>query len=447
MDETPNLQLPLLMPAQAQKHIIHNEALIRLDAVVQLSVIDRDLTAPPGSPEDGDRYIVAAGATGAWDGWDLALAVRSAGAWLKVEPREGWLCWVEDEDTLLGWDGGDWIIPEGSDELQDVALFGLATTADGSNPFSAELNDALWTAKYAADGGSGDLSIAHNKETAADTLALKLRTGHSGRAEIGLIGSDDLSLRVSPDGSTWQDAIIADKDDGLVRFPQGILHAPTLQPLSSLILLPSIGDNITTAWRSDTSRSDNPRTSTVSSVSGDTITITTSEALKFGRFTSHMAGCAYVRVWNASKSPEQSAWVIATPSTTTLKVLDASAIATWTNGESLRLGDPTTIAPTPSFSVDISPLLLATLGTVFRQSGLLLRISTTGTSAIVSVSDTAASASALVPVKSFTDGTMLTQEIIVRCSVLSPISNSNLLFIREQGTVTGATITVVGVYG
>ena len=68
MTETTHLGLPYLAAAQAQKHVTHNEALSRLDAVVQLAVIDTTLTVPPGSPAEGDRYIVADGATGAWAG-------------------------------------------------------------------------------------------------------------------------------------------------------------------------------------------------------------------------------------------------------------------------------------------------------------------------------------------------------------------------------------------
>ena len=57
-DATTHLLLPYILAAQAQKHVTHNEALRLLDGLVQLSVLDRDLTAPPGSPADGDRYIV-----------------------------------------------------------------------------------------------------------------------------------------------------------------------------------------------------------------------------------------------------------------------------------------------------------------------------------------------------------------------------------------------------
>lgn len=58
--ETTHLALPCIMPAQAQKHVTHNEALRMLDTLVQLSALDRDRTVPPSAPADGDRHIVAA---------------------------------------------------------------------------------------------------------------------------------------------------------------------------------------------------------------------------------------------------------------------------------------------------------------------------------------------------------------------------------------------------
>lgn len=61
-DETPNLKRPYIMAAQVQKHVMDNEAIRALDAVVQTGIIDRDLTTPPARPADGDGYIVAAGA-------------------------------------------------------------------------------------------------------------------------------------------------------------------------------------------------------------------------------------------------------------------------------------------------------------------------------------------------------------------------------------------------
>ena len=56
-DDTTILSLPLILPAQAQKHVTHNEALLKLDLMVQLAVINRTLTVPPPLPTIGDRHI------------------------------------------------------------------------------------------------------------------------------------------------------------------------------------------------------------------------------------------------------------------------------------------------------------------------------------------------------------------------------------------------------
>ena len=55
-------------------------------------------------------------------------------------------------------------------ELQNFAMLGLGATADASNPFSAKLNAALWTAKTVAEAGTGDLFYTMNKEAAGDDL-------------------------------------------------------------------------------------------------------------------------------------------------------------------------------------------------------------------------------------------------------------------------------------
>ena len=61
---SPNLSLSYVQAAQAQKHVTVNETFRRLDALTHLAVASRALATPPGSPADGDRYLVAATATG-----------------------------------------------------------------------------------------------------------------------------------------------------------------------------------------------------------------------------------------------------------------------------------------------------------------------------------------------------------------------------------------------
>lgn len=95
---------------------LHYSALMKqwrgLDALVQPRVLDKDLAAPPVGPADGDCYIVAAGATGAWATHDLSIARYSSVVigWEFYAPRSGWKVDVEDEDVTYRYTGSVWAV-------------------------------------------------------------------------------------------------------------------------------------------------------------------------------------------------------------------------------------------------------------------------------------------------------------------------------------------------
>jgi len=223
-DETTHLKLPYILASQAQKHVTHNEAIRLLDALVQMSAISRSETDPPGSPSDGARYIVASGGSGAWVGWDLNVAYWVDGVWTKLVPQLGWRAWVEDEARLVIWTGAAWEpvegIPESGAVIQNAALIGLGTTADAQNPFSAKINKALWTARYASEGGDGDLFYTMNKEAAGGDVGFLLQTDFVTKALLGLFGSNNLRLAVSADGSAFNDAFEVDHETGVLSQPR-----------------------------------------------------------------------------------------------------------------------------------------------------------------------------------------------------------------------------------
>lgn len=125
-DATPHLGLPYIAASQAQKHVTHNEALHRLDTVVQIAAKSRHLTAPPAAPQEGDRYIPASGATGAWAAADLNIMSFEDGAWVKYVPSNGWLVWVEDEAQLVVKSGATWL------NVMNGASAVVATSAHGA---------------------------------------------------------------------------------------------------------------------------------------------------------------------------------------------------------------------------------------------------------------------------------------------------------------------------
>ncbi len=229
MPNTPNLALPYIEAAQAQKHVTHNEALSLLDALVQLAVTDRDLSVPPGSPANGERYIVAASPSGAWAGHAGHLAAWQDGAWMFTVPHAGFLAYLVDEATVAIWNGSAWVdLFSMITALQNLARLGVGTTADATNPFAAKLNNALWVARTVGEGGDGNLRYKLSKESAAKTLSLLFQDNFSGRAEIGLTGDDDFHFKVSPDGSTWYEAILLDRATGRVSFPSSAIRTPLL---------------------------------------------------------------------------------------------------------------------------------------------------------------------------------------------------------------------------
>jgi hypothetical protein len=211
--ESLHLKLPYLAPSQAQKHVTHNEALRKLDALVQLAVLDSNLTEPPAEPEDGNRHIVGVGATGAWAGKDGTVASYVDGAWDHASPEAGWIAFEIAAEVILVHRDGEWQALAAS--LGNPELFGVNATPDETNRLAVRSNAVLFSNVEDTEGGTGDIRFVVNKEADADTASLLFQTDFSARAEIGLVGDNDFVFKISPDGSAWTEAIRIDKDTGL----------------------------------------------------------------------------------------------------------------------------------------------------------------------------------------------------------------------------------------
>lgn len=365
MPDSPNLILPYIQASQAQKHITHNEAIKLLDGMVQLGVLSRIVAAPPGSPVDGDRYIVASGATGLWAGWDLNVAFFVDGAWVRLIPRVGWIAYSVADTAFYSWNGSAWVafggggggggptFPDNTFAITDnadptkIARFdvsGIATgttrtfslpnttstlavlaatqTFTGSTTFSGTFDVSAATASLGTSTGTStanvgtgatltattktvnigtagvsgsttginigsavagalgtlvinsptvtfassvsaiamasanlsalrigiggatadatnrlsintpavllnnagsSIDMTFNKNAVGNDASLSFKTGFSTRGLVGLLGDDDLTFKVSPDGSTFYTGFLVKATDGRPEFPQPLI--------------------------------------------------------------------------------------------------------------------------------------------------------------------------------------------------------------------------------
>jgi len=209
MDQTGRLSLPFLLPGQGQKHITHNEALQTLDALVQPVVESRIVAAPPGTPLEGEAWLVPANATGTWAGHGGEIAAWQANAWHFLDPAPGWTLYCLADSALLVFDGVGWT-PLASAGA-GLTHLGINTDADSTNRLAVAGAATLLT----HEGAGHQLKL--NKAASAHTASLLFQSDWSGRAEMGLMGDDEWRIKISPDGTNWIQALTV-APNGIARF-------------------------------------------------------------------------------------------------------------------------------------------------------------------------------------------------------------------------------------
>lgn len=212
MTVTPRLLLPLLAAGQAQKHVTHNDALVRLDALIHLVVDSRTQAAPPPSPTELSAYIVPPGGSGAFAGRADQLALFEDGGWTFLTPRVGWQAWIADEAEHHLWTGTEWRRASPLSSL-GAEKWGVNATADDTNRLAVSAEASLF------NHAGGDHRLKINKANAGATASVLFQNDWSGRAEFGLSGDEDFRVKVSPDGSAWHDALAIDRASGSVALP------------------------------------------------------------------------------------------------------------------------------------------------------------------------------------------------------------------------------------
>jgi hypothetical protein len=227
MPETSNrLQMPFIQPSQAQKHVTHNEALQRLDALVQMTAVQLGAETPPPVPEPGDLHGLGAVPTGVWAGQAGKLALWDNGAWEFITPQVGWQLWDQSSGSLRVYDGVGW--QAGFGDLDDLNGLGIGTSFDPVNRLVVASEASLFT----------DIGGGHQiKETAS----LLFQSGFTGHAEMGLAGDNGFSIKVSDTGAAWFEAMRLDAGAQAITFAPGGMVRATLGDTGLALNVPVTG--------------------------------------------------------------------------------------------------------------------------------------------------------------------------------------------------------------
>ncbi len=221
MVDTANLVLPLLAAAQSQKHVTHNEALFRLDALTQISVLAMGQNTPPSAPNPGDRYLIGTAPSAVFTGQAECLASFDGSLWRFLMPKAGWIVFNIADSLVYAYNGTLWRkLSDAISQLQNLSALGIGTSSDSNNTLAAKLNSALFAARGTGEGGTGDVRVTLNKQASSNTASQLYQTNWSGRAETGLSGDDNWHVKVSADGATWREVILANAASGAVRMDQ-----------------------------------------------------------------------------------------------------------------------------------------------------------------------------------------------------------------------------------
>ena len=201
MSKTANLSLPLILSSQAQKHVTHNEALLTLDAIVQLCVHSRNINAIPENIDQDNQFIIGENPQGAFEGHAFEIAIFQNNAWVFYKANAGWLAWLKSENQFVVFDGQEWTDFDSASQ-DTLPQLGINATADMQNRLSINSHGSLFN----HDGKDHRLVI--NKASQTDIGSLIFQSGFSGRAELGLPGDDNFSIKVTPDGENWQSGLL-----------------------------------------------------------------------------------------------------------------------------------------------------------------------------------------------------------------------------------------------
>lgn len=186
---TLNLQLPLLEPAQALKHIVVNESLTLLDSAAQLRLTAIDVDVPPTTRDAGRTYATGANPAGDWIGQAHMLAIDLGAQWRFCPLNIGTQAVDLSDLSVIVWTGMEWDVSGARETRPEFEALGVGTNPAANQVMTLEGKSALMSADV------DDFRLSLNRNGVSDVCSIMMQTGFVTGAEFGLVGDDRATLR------------------------------------------------------------------------------------------------------------------------------------------------------------------------------------------------------------------------------------------------------------
>lgn len=204
MTDSPRFGVTYVEQNTANGYVRFNEFVQRMNIVCQLAPESIGDSSPPGSPTNGDVYILGSSPTGDWSGFAEHDVVGYFDGWVGFTPDEGMRAYVRDVDDDYRFDGSAWVAEAGAmtGKLAITSITGTYPMVStdrfikitGASTFTLTLIAAAsFTGRivHIKQAGTGDVTIDGN---GAETI--------DGAADLHLDAQWE-SVTLFSDGTQW----------------------------------------------------------------------------------------------------------------------------------------------------------------------------------------------------------------------------------------------------
>jgi hypothetical protein len=164
----------LISAATGDSYDVAFRKLLRAFDVRVLLTVKSRTNVVPGSPANGDRYLVTTGASGAWGGqvnsvaaWTTDDPATPGGYWEFHVPGEGWFAWSAADAGFYVFTAGAWAAfvggGGGSSTLAGDSDVVIASPAN-NDLLTFETSSGKWKNKPASGGGGGSSTLAGDSD-------------------------------------------------------------------------------------------------------------------------------------------------------------------------------------------------------------------------------------------------------------------------------------------